>query len=137
MRLGMQHHVRQHRRCARTRDQEQVGESVDTQPEVGARAVRPIVAQRRTAAADDVDLGQRPGHRIETRCQNNRVEFVMRIGGVDPGGVNRFDRGGAHADQRHIGPVERLKVVAVGADSLGPDRDGRWESAGRRPPDRR
>ncbi len=43
----------------------------------------------------------------------------MCIAGVDPGGINRFDRGGAHADERHIGLVESLKVVAVCADSFG------------------
>ena len=39
-----------------------------------------------------------------------------------PGGVDRLDRGLAHADQLHVGPVEGLKVVGVGADSLGSDR---------------
>ena len=82
LRLGVQHHVGQHRGCPGPGDQEQVGKPVDAQPEVGARSVRPVIAKRRAVTADDVDLGQRSGHRVETRCKNDGIEVVVGFGGA-------------------------------------------------------
>ena len=58
--LDRQRHVATaRRRAARARDREQVREAVDREAEVGARAVRPLVAQRAAAGAADVDVEER------------------------------------------------------------------------------
>ena len=122
VRLGVQHHVGQHGRRARARHDEEVRESVDAEAEVGAGPTGPVVAQPLAAATDDVDLGQRARHRVEPGGEHDRVDVVVGVGGVDAGGVDGLDGCLTHADQLDVGSIERLKVVGVGADSLGADR---------------
>ncbi len=55
-------------------------------------------------------------------AKHDRVEIVVRVGRVDTRGVDGLDRRLADADQLHVGLVEGLKVVGVGADPLGADR---------------
>ena len=53
----------------------EVGETADQQPEVGDRAVGPLLAQRAATAAAYVDAIKRAGEGIKPRGINDDVEF--------------------------------------------------------------
>jgi hypothetical protein len=53
-----------------------LGKPATSQAEVGARAGRPGVLQRRAAAPADVDLVQRAGHGVEADGEDDGVDRV-------------------------------------------------------------
>ena len=60
------------------------GIAVDLQPHRGADVAAPVLLQRASAAAADVDAGQRPGAGVEAGRQDDDVELVHRaVGGLD------------------------------------------------------
>ena len=119
--LDRHHHVRQHRRAAGPGDHEQVREPRRHQAEVGDRPVGPLLLQRQTVAAGDVDADDRAGHRVEAGGEHDRVELEGLAGRVDAGLGDRRDRVLAQVDQANVGEVVGLVVVGVETGPLGAD----------------
>ena len=55
------------------------GNPTDAEPEIGARALGPRVAQRSAVAAADVDAQQRAGHRVEAGREHDAVELELAV----------------------------------------------------------
>ena len=111
--LDRQHHVAQHRRAARAGDEEQVGEAGGREAEIGARPAGPLVLQRTAPAPADVDVQQRPGHRVEAGREHDHVELVRAARGLDPARREPHDRRVAHVDERHVVAVVRRRSSPV------------------------
>src|ERR1700738_2807295 len=62
-------HVGQHCGAARPGDGEEIGEASDAKAEIRLRALAPLLLERLAAGAADLDLQQRPGHRIRSRSR--------------------------------------------------------------------
>ena len=121
--LDRHRHVRQHRRALRAGDGEQVRVSGAHQPQVGARPVGPLVPQQPAVPAPDVDLVERPGHRVEAGGVDDGVELVLgAVRQPQPGRGDLGDRVGLHVDQVHVRQVERLVVPGVQRDALAAER---------------
>ena len=78
--LDRHRHVRQHRRAARAGDGEEVGEADGGQPEVGRRAVGPLLLQRHAVPAGDVDGDERrrSSRRSRWRTRSRRTRTTRR-----------------------------------------------------------
>eukprot|EP01133_Synstelium_polycarpum_P025364 gene25363-biopygen21886 len=81
----------------------------------------PVLSQGLAVAATDLDAIECPGHRIEAGGEHQCVEFVVRVGRLDPGLVDCLDRCALEIDQAHVVTVVALVVVGVRHDPLGPD----------------
>ena len=119
--LDRHRHVRQHRRAARTGDEEQVGEAGRGQPEIGGRPCGPLVLQRQPVGAPDVDRRQRAGERVEAGGEDDRVQLEGFPDDVDPGLGDPQQRLRAQVDQPHVRGVECGVVVGVEAQPFGAD----------------
>ena len=123
MLLDRDDHVRQHRRAARTGDDEHVGKARDHQAEIGLGPCGPFrrsVSRRRgreyrswrTSPSWRRSRSRTPARRIRIPCRRRaRPSRVISSIGV-----------GLDIDQRHVVAVERLEIFRVDADALGADR---------------
>jgi len=105
----------------RARDGEQVRKAGDREPEVGLRAVRPLLRQRLVAAATDPETLQWSGERVEAGGEDDDVELVLSAAGANPLRRNRLDWRVARVNQENIVLVEGLVVIAVQRLAFGAD----------------
>ena len=70
-------YVAQNRWAAGTGNSEQVWKSMNLQPEVCNRPIRPLIDQCLALPATDVNSVQSTGHGIESRGINQDVKFVL------------------------------------------------------------
>ena len=70
-------HVREHRRALRPGDGKEVGEVRAHQAEVCVRPLGPLLPQEPFAAAPNIYIVQRAGHRVKTRSVYDGVELVL------------------------------------------------------------
>ena len=82
----------------------------------------PFVPKALPAAAGDLDLGQRAGHRVEPGGENDRVHLDRLAGGANPVGRDLLDRMRADIDQPDVVAVIGLIIVGIDAQTLGADR---------------
>src|SRR5262249_18125063 len=87
-----------------------------------ARTGGPLLLQRDTAAAANIDARKCAGHGIEARGIDQAVERVLALGGADARGRDLLDRSGGHTQQCHIVAVEGRVVVRINAHPLGSNR---------------
>ena len=98
------------------------GKPADHEPEVGARAVGPRVAERQAVAAPDVDAEQRAGHRVEAGGEHDGVELVLARRSCGCRDVVISTIGVFFRSTRvHVRPVVGLEVVGVDAQPLAAD----------------
>jgi hypothetical protein len=79
------------------------------------------------AGAADVDLQQRPGHRIEAGREHDRIDCVFLILGPNASRRDRLDRLAADVDQGDIWAVIGLPVAGIDAEPLAADDVARRE----------
>src|ERR1700731_3842106 len=77
--------------------------------------------------AADVDLQQRPGHRIEAGREHDRIDCVFLILGPNASRRDRLDRLAADVDQGDIWAVIGLPVAGIDAEPLAADDVARRE----------
>ena len=79
------------------------------------------------AGAADVDLQQRPGHRIEAGREHDRIDCVFLILGPNASRRDRLDRLAADVDQGDIWAVIGPPVAGIDAEPLAADDVARRE----------
>ena len=122
MLLDRDDHVAEHGRTAGAGDDEQIGEALAHQAEIGARTGSPFLVERPPAAAADIDLRHRPGHGIEAGGEHQRVEAVDLAAGFQAVRQDLLDRIGLDVNQRDVGAIVGRIVVGIDADPLRADR---------------
>src|ERR1700719_2110477 len=95
--------------------------------EIRLRALAPLLLERLPAGAADVDLQQRPGHRIEAGREHDRIDCVFLILGPNASRRDRLDRLAADVDQGDIWAVIGLPVAGIDAEPLAADDVARRE----------
>jgi hypothetical protein len=120
--LDRDRHVGRERRIARAADRQQIGEAGKAHAEIGARPIRQPVGKCHAAAPDDVHRAERPGDGIIAGRKHDRVERIVRVAGADTGRRDGRDRRFAHVHDMDVRQVERLIIMRVERDALGPER---------------
>src|SRR3954447_18254341 len=106
-------HVAKHRRASRHRYGEEIRKVWNLQPEIGPRPGGPRFAQGNAVAAAEVDLQERPRHRVEAGGEDDDVQRVFARARLDAGGGNALDRLGTQVHQRDVVAVEGIEIVGV------------------------
>ena len=79
--------------------------------EISPRPIRPLLSQRLAVDPFDIDLQHRPRGAIETRGEDDHVEFVETVGGLYPRGRDLPDRSRGQVHKRDIRLVEHSVIV--------------------------
>ena len=123
--LDRHRHVRQHRRAVGACDEEEVGEALHGQAEIRGRPVGPLVLQRDSVTADDVDGRHCARDCVESGREHDRIEFegLCRRGDSSLGDTD--ERLLLEVDEPNVGQVERGVVVGLQAQPFRADRVAR------------
>src|SRR5260370_15075278 len=98
--LDRRQHISEHRGAAGSRDRKEVGEARDAKAQIRLRgALAPLFLERLAAGATDVDLQQRPRHRIKAGSEDDHVDRVFLTLLSDDGRLDRLDRSTVDVDQ--------------------------------------
>ena len=83
------------------------------EPEPGARAVAPLLAEGETSGASDVHPVPGAGDRVEARGEDHQVEVVVLGGRLDARAREALDRRFREVDEMHVVAVVGLVVVRL------------------------
>ena len=122
MLLAAEDHLALHAGALRARDHEEVREAGDHDAEIGARAARPLLLDRRAPIGADIDLLHGAGHGIEACCEGNRIEVVVGVRRAQAVGCDLLDRCAADVDQRDVVAIVGLVIVGIEDEPLRSDR---------------
>ncbi len=92
---------------------EEVREARGLQPQVVARPMGPLVLDRLSPFAANIDPRQRSRHGIKPRGIDDDVEFILLLTGLDAFGRDALDRGLAHVHQQDIVAIVRFVIVGL------------------------
>src|SRR3984957_12359298 len=86
---------------------------------MSVNSLRPFLPQRLALRAADIDAGQSPSHRVETRGQDKNVQVMPAGGRRDSAAGHSFDWGFPEIDKTHVVLIEDLEEVLFERRSLG------------------
>ena len=98
---------------------EEVRKAGGLHPQVVARSIGPLVLDRLSVFAANIDPGQRSGYGIKARGIDDDIEFILPLSGLDPFGGDGLDWSLAHVNQQDVVPVIRLVIVGFQRNAFG------------------